>query len=126
MPRFFINRPVTAIVVSILIVIVGIVVALRLPIAQFPEIAPPEIVVTTNYRLGPLGYLVVPSLGDGDAGNFATEDLIAALRWVRTNAAAFGGDPNNVTIMGESAGSVNVCALLAAPASFKNGNPPKR
>jgi HAE1 family hydrophobic/amphiphilic exporter-1 len=49
MPRFFINRPVTAIVVSILIVIVGIVVALRLPIAQFPEIAPPEIVVTTNY-----------------------------------------------------------------------------
>src|ERR1700683_2515942 len=49
MSRFFINRPVTAIVVSILIVIVGIVVAQRLPIAQFPQIAPPEIVVTTNY-----------------------------------------------------------------------------
>lgn len=49
MSRFFINRPVTAIVISILIVIVGIVVAKRLPIAQFPEIAPPEIVVTTNY-----------------------------------------------------------------------------
>jgi HAE1 family hydrophobic/amphiphilic exporter-1 len=49
MSRFFINRPVTAIVISILIVIVGIVVAQRLPIAQFPEIAPPEIVVTTNY-----------------------------------------------------------------------------
>jgi para-nitrobenzyl esterase len=77
----------------------------------------PAIVVTTNYRLGPFGYLVLPSLGAGDAGNFATEDLIAALRWVRTNAAAFGGDPNNVTIMGESAGSVNVCALLAAPAA---------
>lgn len=77
----------------------------------------PAIVVTTNYRLGPLGYLVLPGLGDGDAGNFATEDLIAALRWVRTNAAAFGGDPNNVTIMGESAGSVNVCSLLAAPAA---------
>ena len=49
MSRFFINRPVTAIVISILIIIVGIVVAQRLPIAQFPEIAPPEIVVTTNY-----------------------------------------------------------------------------
>jgi HAE1 family hydrophobic/amphiphilic exporter-1 len=49
MSRFFINRPVTAIVISILIVIVGIVVAQRLPIAQFPQIAPPEIVVTTNY-----------------------------------------------------------------------------
>jgi len=49
MSRFFINRPVTAIVISILIVIVAIVLAQRLPIAQFPDIAPPEIVVTTNY-----------------------------------------------------------------------------
>ena len=49
MSRFFINRPVTAIVISILIVIVGVVLAQRLPIAQFPAIAPPEIVVTTNY-----------------------------------------------------------------------------
>src|SRR6202167_6440795 len=49
MSKFFINRPVTAIVISILIVIAGIIMARRLPIAQFPEIAPPEIVVTTNY-----------------------------------------------------------------------------
>src|SRR5258708_29886661 len=49
MSRFFINRPVTAIVISILIVMVAIVLAQRLPIAQFPDIAPPEIVVTTNY-----------------------------------------------------------------------------
>jgi para-nitrobenzyl esterase len=76
----------------------------------------PAIVVTTNYRLGPLGSLALPSMG-GDAGDFALEDLIAALRWTRSNAAAFGGDPSNVTIMGESAGSVNVCALLAAPSA---------
>jgi hydrophobic/amphiphilic exporter-1 (mainly G- bacteria), HAE1 family len=49
MSKFFINRPVTAIVISILIVLAGIIMALRLPIAQFPSIAPPEIVVTTNY-----------------------------------------------------------------------------
>jgi para-nitrobenzyl esterase len=78
--------------------------------------AGPSIVVTTNYRLGPFGYLALPSM-TSDAGNFATEDLIAALSWIRANAAAFGGDPRNVTIMGESAGSVNVCALLAAPAA---------
>ncbi|WP_051466147.1 MULTISPECIES: carboxylesterase/lipase family protein [Pseudofrankia] len=80
----------------------------------------PAIVVTTNYRLGALGYLVLPSLtqeSGGDAGNYATQDLTAALGWVRNNAAAFGGDPKNVTIMGESAGSINVCALLAAPAA---------
>jgi para-nitrobenzyl esterase len=80
----------------------------------------PAIVVTTNYRLGALGYLALPSLNResaGDAGNYATQDLIAALRWVRTNAAAFGGDPKNVTIMGESAGSINVCTLMASPAS---------
>jgi para-nitrobenzyl esterase len=80
--------------------------------------AGPAIVVTTNYRLGPLGYLVLPALlaqSGGDAGNYATEDLIAGLRWVRSNAAFFGGDPANVTIMGESAGSVNVCALMASP-----------
>jgi para-nitrobenzyl esterase len=80
----------------------------------------PAIVVTTNYRLGPLGYLVLPTLiqqSGGDAGNYATQDLIAALRWVRGNAASFGGDPNNVTLMGESAGSVNACALMASPAA---------
>ena len=49
MSRFFINRPITAIVISILIVLAGIVVAQRLPVAQFPSITPPEIVVTTNF-----------------------------------------------------------------------------
>jgi para-nitrobenzyl esterase len=80
----------------------------------------PAVVVTVNYRLGPFGYLALPELAaesGGDAGNYATQDLIAALRWVRENAAVFGGDPKNVTIAGESAGSINVCALLAAPSA---------
>ncbi|ONH23568.1 carboxylesterase [Pseudofrankia asymbiotica] len=80
----------------------------------------PAIVVTTNYRLGALGYLALPSLAQesgGDAGDYAIQDLTAALRWVRSNAASFGGDPKSVTIMGESAGAINVCALLAAPAA---------
>ncbi|WP_242425034.1 carboxylesterase/lipase family protein, partial [Frankia sp. EI5c] len=76
--------------------------------------------VGVNYRLGALGQLALPALNtesDGDAGSYALADLVAALRWVRDNAAAFGGDPGNVTIFGESAGSVNVCALLAAPSA---------
>ncbi|MDX2166062.1 MAG: carboxylesterase family protein [Deltaproteobacteria bacterium] len=78
------------------------------------------VVVTTNYRLGPFGWLRHAALRDGttlneQSGNFALLDQIAALQWVRANIAAFGGDPNNVTIFGESAGGRNVFSLLLAP-----------
>jgi para-nitrobenzyl esterase len=78
------------------------------------------IVVTTNYRLGPFGWMRHAALRDGaspeeQSGNFATLDLIRALRWVHENIAAFGGNPDNVTIFGESAGGQNVFSLLVAP-----------
>ena len=65
--------------------------------------------MTLNYRLGPLGWFRHAALREGaspaeHSGNFATLDLVRALEWVRDNAAAFGGDPGNVTIFGESAG----------------------
>ncbi|MCH1602617.1 MAG: carboxylesterase family protein [Luminiphilus sp.] len=77
------------------------------------------IVVTINYRLGPLGWFVHPVLGDGPGtiANFGTLDIIAALGWVKRNIGAFGGDAENVTIFGESAGGHNVFTLLASPLS---------
>jgi para-nitrobenzyl esterase len=80
------------------------------------------VIVTAQYRLGPLGWLRQRSLraGANDAeqsGNFGTLDLIAALGWVRDNIGAFGGDPGNVTIFGESAGGMNVYSLLVSPLS---------
>jgi para-nitrobenzyl esterase len=69
------------------------------------------VVVTVNYRVGALGFL---ALGAGRA-NFGLQDQIAALRFVRREIAAFGGDPANVTVFGESAGAGSVCALLAMP-----------
>ena len=78
----------------------------------------PALVVAVNYRLGALGYLATPELNEesgGQAGSYAVADLVAALKWVRDNAAAFGGDPGNVTVFGESAGSLNICSLIAAP-----------
>ncbi|MCT2587197.1 carboxylesterase/lipase family protein [Actinophytocola gossypii] len=71
------------------------------------------VVVTVNYRLGNLGFFGLPGLENG--GAFGVEDQQAALRWVRHNAAAFGGDPGNVTLAGESAGAHSVCAQLASP-----------
>jgi len=79
------------------------------------------IVVNVQYRLGPLGWMRLAALRDGAAsdaersGNFATLDLVRALEWVRDGIAAFGGDPRNVTIFGESAGGQNVYTLLLAP-----------
>lgn len=76
------------------------------------------VVVTLNYRLGALGFLAHPSLGRaGDVGNYGLSDQQAALRWVRDNIADFGGDPDAVTIAGESAGGMSVCDHLVAPAS---------
>ena len=76
------------------------------------------IVVTLNYRLGALGFLAHPALGpDGAVGNYGLQDQQAALRWVHDNIAAFGGDPDRVTIAGESAGAMSVCDHLVAPES---------
>lgn len=77
------------------------------------------IVVTINYRLGPLGWFAHPALGSGPGtiANFGTLDIIAALGWVKRNIGAFGGDADNVTIFGESAGGHNVFTLLASPLS---------
>ncbi|WP_420593521.1 carboxylesterase/lipase family protein [Deinococcus sp.] len=74
------------------------------------------IVVTLNYRLGVLGWLAAPVLGQ-DGGNNGLKDVQAALNWVRSNIAGFGGDAGNVTAFGESAGGMILCNLLTSPAS---------
>jgi para-nitrobenzyl esterase len=79
------------------------------------------IVVSMNYRLGQLGYLAHSTLSaespDGASGNYGLMDQTAALRWVQDNVAQFGGDPDNVTIFGESAGAFSACGHLASPKS---------
>ena len=79
------------------------------------------IVITINYRLGVFGFLAAPELSaespDHSSGNQGIEDQIAALQWVKANIAAFGGDPERVTIMGESAGANSVAVLVASPAA---------
>jgi para-nitrobenzyl esterase len=78
------------------------------------------IVVTTNYRLGALGFLALPQLSSETAqgsGNYGLLDQQAALRWVRRNVAAFGGDGSRVTVAGESAGGGSVCSNLASPSA---------
>jgi para-nitrobenzyl esterase len=70
------------------------------------------IVVTVNYRLGVLGWLTHPALSEGGSGNYGQMDQIAALRWVHDNIAAFGGDPNNVTLFGNGAGATAIALLM--------------
>jgi para-nitrobenzyl esterase len=77
-------------------------------------------VVTLNYRLGPLGFLSHPALSaeagaGGTSGNYGLMDQQAALRWVKTNIGAFGGDPANVTVFGESAGGLSTFSQIASP-----------
>ena len=77
------------------------------------------VIVTANYRLGPFGFMAHPALTaespHGGSGNYGILDHIGTLEWVRDNIAAFGGDPGNVTIFGQSAGSWSVCVLQASP-----------
>ncbi|MDQ0465031.1 para-nitrobenzyl esterase [Caulobacter ginsengisoli] len=79
------------------------------------------VVVSINYRLGVLGFLAHPELSaespDGLSGNWGLLDQVEALRWVQRNIAAFGGDPGNVTIAGESAGGLSVAYLMAMPSA---------
>jgi para-nitrobenzyl esterase len=72
------------------------------------------VVVSMNYRLGPLGFMAHPALGN-EVANFGLLDMVAALRWVQRNIAAFGGDPGNVTIFGASAGGQAVNMLMVSP-----------
>jgi para-nitrobenzyl esterase len=80
------------------------------------------VVVTVNYRLGPLGWFTCgalrsdePGAESDNSGNYGTLDLIKALNWVENNIAAFGGDPDRVTVAGESAGAINIFSLLISP-----------
>jgi para-nitrobenzyl esterase len=77
------------------------------------------VVVGINYRLGPLGFMAHKDLigeeGHPGTGNYGLLDQIAALEWVKQNVGAFGGDPERVTIFGESAGAISICALMTSP-----------
>src|SRR5438132_1899875 len=77
------------------------------------------VIVTLNYRLGAFGFLAHPELakeaGHSGSGNYGMMDALAALKWVKRNIAAFGGDPINVTIFGESAGAIMIGAIVGSP-----------
>ncbi len=77
------------------------------------------VVVTINYRLAALGFMALPELKSEDpkgaTGNYGIQDQARALEWVRDNISAFGGDPEDVTVFGQSAGGMSVCALLVSP-----------
>ncbi len=77
------------------------------------------VIVTANYRLGPFGFFAYPALTATSphhaSGNYGILDQIQALRWVKQNIAAFGGDPNRVTVMGQSSGAYDVCLMMASP-----------
>jgi para-nitrobenzyl esterase len=78
------------------------------------------VTVTLNYRLGRFGFFAHPALTaakEGPTGNFGFMDQIAALKWVQTNIAKFGGDPRQVTVVGESAGGISILTLMGSPAA---------
>ena len=79
------------------------------------------VVLSINYRLGPFGFMAHPSLANEDkhgaSGYYGLADQVAALQWVKENIAAFGGDPSNVTVFGESAGGGNISALMRMPSA---------
>ncbi|KPY97381.1 Carboxylesterase [Pseudomonas syringae pv. spinaceae] len=78
-----------------------------------------DVVVNINYRFGVFGFLAHPELtkqGQG-SGNFGFADVIAALEWVKENAAALGGDGNRITLAGQSAGSMAIHDMIASPAA---------
>lgn len=93
---------------------------------RFSDNSPPlsqhgVVQVTVNHRIGPIGYMAHPELSEespyGASGNYGQLDIIAALQWVQRNIAAFGGDPNNVTIWGHSGGGAKTNFTLASPLS---------
>jgi para-nitrobenzyl esterase len=77
------------------------------------------VVVSANYRLGPFGFLAHPALtaesGHHSSGNYGLLDQLQALKWVHENISRFGGDPGRITVMGQSAGAVDICLLMASP-----------
>ena len=77
------------------------------------------VVVTMNYRLGPFGFFVHPALTADSphkaSGNYGLADMVASLKWVQSNIAAFGGDPSNVTVFGQSAGAMAIGSLVSSP-----------
>lgn len=84
----------------------------------------PSVYVSLNYRLGPFGWFTHPAIRHDPArsredasGNYGLLDILSALQWINKNIEAFGGDPSNVTVAGESAGGINIIALLMAPLS---------
>ncbi len=92
--------------------------------SQMTPLGPPFsrlglVVVSANYRLGPFGFLALPALTaestHNSSGNYGLLDQVQALRWVRENISRFGGDPHRVTVMGQSAGAVDVCLLMSSP-----------
>lgn len=94
--------------------------------SQMTPLGPPLsqmglVVVSANYRLGPFGFLAHPALTaeseHHSSGNYGLLDQLQVLRWVKKNIREFGGDPNRVTVMGQSAGAVDICLLMASPMS---------
>ncbi len=77
------------------------------------------VVANLNYRIGALGFMALPELKSesevGTTGNYGLLDQLMAIRWIKENAKAFGGDPDNITVFGESAGAISLCALMASP-----------
>src|SRR6185437_15707498 len=91
--------------------------------SQLTPLGPPFaqlglVVVTANYRLGPFGFLALPALEDSEhhaSGNYGLMDQMQALKWVKENIRALGGDPNQITVMGQSSGAVDICLMMASP-----------